>query len=255
MQHKRYVRDTLRHAWQQVKGSKWPAFLCFFVIGAVSYIGSFYIRQQREPGDMQSHDTFLLNHIYWPTLFYILIASTLCGLFMIGLKRARTIEITAREGFSYYRYFFKASVMFLITFYVADCITIATSYYANYHAAHDLAQSNSPISTVILILIIFGTLFGLLIKLLTTLSPIILIEQNAGPIEALLKSIKALWKHFWPALRLIVTLGVLNLLATAAFGVGLLWTVPLTFIAFGHLYQDIFEPEAALQPAAMEADQ
>jgi hypothetical protein len=44
---------------------------------------------------------------------------------------------------------------------------------------------------------------------------------------------------------LMLILGLLNLATLLTRGIGLIWTVPLTFISIGLLYQKIFGIEAA----------
>ena len=69
--------------------------------------------------------------------------------------------------------------------------------------------------------------------------PLIVIE-NLGPIAALKRSIRTVNQHFFAYAGLFLLLGILMILSAIPFGLGLLWTLPLYFNAYGAVYRKAF---------------
>lgn len=73
----------------------------------------------------------------------------------------------------------------------------------------------------------------------------LVVEKGLGPWQALETSRKAVSKRWFAVFGLCMLIGLINMLGMLAFGVGLVWTVPFTAIAFGILYRNMFGFEAA----------
>ncbi len=66
-----------------------------------------------------------------------------------------------------------------------------------------------------------------------------IIEHKAGPIEALQMSWHMTDGKFWNVLLVnLVVIGI-NILGVLALGIGLLWSIPTTMVAFAHIFKQL----------------
>jgi hypothetical protein len=71
----------------------------------------------------------------------------------------------------------------------------------------------------------------------------LLIEKNLGPWQALEASRKAISKRWFAIFGFFIVLTLINLVAMIPLLIGLIWTVPMSVIAMGILYRNIFGVE------------
>lgn len=64
-------------------------------------------------------------------------------------------------------------------------------------------------------------------------------DENINPVEAIKKSWHITRNRFWRLFGFIVVLGLLNLLGLIALVIGLLFTIPISIIAYTKLYKDL----------------
>jgi len=83
------------------------------------------------------------------------------------------------------------------------------------------------------LLIVPGIIFGLMFMFAT----FVVIEREAGPIDALNESNRITRGHKWPLLGLVLLLVLINLLGVLALVVGLLVSIPVSTLAFVHAYR------------------
>ena len=68
--------------------------------------------------------------------------------------------------------------------------------------------------------------------------PYLIVEnENLGPLDAMKKSWKLTEGKFWKLFGWMVVMAVVNFVGFLALGVGLLFTIPTTWIAHAHLYK------------------
>ncbi len=72
----------------------------------------------------------------------------------------------------------------------------------------------------------------------------LIVDKNLGPWEALEASRKAVGKRWFAVFGFAFLLGLINMVAMIPMGIGLVWSVPLSVIAFGILYRNVFGCEA-----------
>lgn len=67
--------------------------------------------------------------------------------------------------------------------------------------------------------------------------PFFILDKDAGPVEALQMSAKATYGIRWPVFLLFMSFLGLNIVGALLFGVGLLFTIPTTLLAFAIVYR------------------
>lgn len=94
----------------------------------------------------------------------------------------------------------------------------------------------------ILILVGFALLIipGIYLSVAYMLAIPLVADRNLGIWDALETSRKAITKHWFPVFRLTLLIILINFIAIIPLGLGLIWTAPMSVIAFGILYRNIF---------------
>ena len=129
---------------------------------------------------------------------------------MIGIRRAADQPATINELFAYFGLF----VPLLVT---GLAITVLTY-----------------LGLILLVLpgIYLGVSYALAIPLV--------VERGLSPWQAMEASRKAIGQHWFKVFGLFLALGLIMLLSAIPLLIGLVWTLPLAFIAIGVLYRTIF---------------
>lgn len=102
----------------------------------------------------------------------------------------------------------------------------------------------------LILLIVPGIIFALMFMFTT----FIVIDRELGPIEAMKESMRITRGHKWPLLGFVLVLGLLNVAGAVALGVGLLVSIPVSFLAFVHAYRTLAGravPSRAVADAAL----
>ena len=69
---------------------------------------------------------------------------------------------------------------------------------------------------------------------------ILMLDKDMGLWKALETSRKAVTKHWFKVLGFYIVIFIISILGSIPLGIGLIWTAPLSFIAYGTLYRNIF---------------
>ena len=77
---------------------------------------------------------------------------------------------------------------------------------------------------------------------------LLVVDKNLGAWEALEASRKAVTHHWFKFFGLVLVLLLINMISMLAIGLGLIWTIPMSFIAIGILYNKIFGFSNAIPP-------
>ena len=77
---------------------------------------------------------------------------------------------------------------------------------------------------------------------------LLVVDKNLGAWEALEASRKAVTHHWFKFFGLLLVLLLINMISMLAIGLGLIWTIPMSFIAIGILYNKIFGFSNAIPP-------
>lgn len=204
------IGDVLGEAWHKVKGMKGTLVVAAIIYGVAVNLLSFVIAfvlgllgliHDSEPGALQIIVSVLAGALCYPLL---------AGLNMIGIRRAADQPATINELFAYFGLF----VPLLIT---GLAITVLTY-----------------LGLFLLVLpgIYLGVSYALAIPLV--------VERGLSPWQAMEASRKAIGQHWFKVFGLFLALGLIMLLSAIPLLIGLVWTLPLAFIAIGVLYRTIF---------------
>lgn len=204
------IGDVLGEAWHKVKGMKGTLVVAAIIYGVAVNLLSFVIAfvlgllgliHDSEPGALQIIVSVLASALCYPLL---------AGLNMIGIRRAADQPATINELFAYFGLF----VPLLIT---GLAITVLTY-----------------LGLFLLVLpgIYLGVSYALAIPLV--------VERGLSPWQAMEASRKAVGQHWFKVFGLFLALGLIMLLSAIPLLIGLVWTLPLAFIAIGVLYRTIF---------------
>ena len=76
------------------------------------------------------------------------------------------------------------------------------------------------------------------------LAPYAIADTNANPIEALKRSWHLSAGRFWPLFGLSIFTGILNLIGMFALGIGMIFTIPASYVVLAHYYEQLVGVEA-----------
>ncbi len=102
----------------------------------------------------------------------------------------------------------------------------------------------------ILLGLIFLIVPGIIWAIKFQFMPLLVIDKGMDPVEAMRESALMTEGHKWHLLKFGAVIAVINLLGLLCFVVGLLVTVPLTTLAYIHIYRKLSSP--SLTPEAVQ---
>lgn len=208
------VDGVINQAWSRVKGYKGTlvsaAIVYFVALNLLSFVLAFVLALfSHGLGNPSPVADKLLEGVV------SLLASALCaplmaGTNLIGIRRAADQPATINEVFAHFGRF---AALF------ATALAISGLVYAG---------------TLLLLLpgIYLGVAYSLALPLVA--------ERGLSPWQAMEASRKAINRHWFKVFGLYLTLGLFLLLSAIPLGIGLVWTLPMAFIAVGVLYRTLF---------------
>ncbi|MCX7122855.1 MAG: hypothetical protein NTV32_04175 [Gammaproteobacteria bacterium] len=233
------IRHTIKDAWALVKGSK-RAFFTTFIAMALLQAALVCIQEEISLlGDKSNLSSPLI------TILMLLITSPLsAGFAMIGLKRARGESVKWKSGLVYFKKILPLFSAYFISM-MAMWLGVIVILFVFFHLSQSFIMPhllNAGFATRFSVLVIFA-LIGLLalsaINTLFSFNPLLILDEKKRSLQAVSKSIKLAWAHFKKLYGLVIILLCLNILGAIPFGLGLIWTIPLTYISIGLVYQKI----------------
>lgn len=211
------VGETISEAWSLTKGAKGPIWLGLFfyaiVFGVVAVILNLI---GLDPAAMQNGSPGTIAGIaFLRTIILWLVALPMgIGLFMLGLRRAVNAPLNGTQVFAY----FGDTIKFLITAILVYILTL-----------------------IGLILLVIP---GIYLMFAYYLSLPLAADKKLSPWAAMETSRKAISKRWFSIAGFFILLGLINLVAAIPLGIGLIWTLPMSAIAVGILYRNMFGMEA-----------
>lgn len=232
------LKPILREAWKQVCGSK----LSFLVVGLVMAIIELSITGVQAELSHGAEGLSLENIV---ALLVMTFASLplITGYYMFGVRRARGESIRPKEGFIYYK-----KIIPLFFAQVLSAVTVWILMYGVAYVAFGLAVSSSELHKTLFVLIvtILVAIYVLISAALFALFQfmlILVVDQGQSPWQAYKNSIKMAF----PNLKVLVIAGllfwVLDMLALIPLGLGLIWTLPFSYITTGVFYREILKQQ------------
>lgn len=211
-EYKLSIGDVLSEAWQRTKGAKGTvivAIVVYLVVYAVLLGLAAAISAMISPS---------IGAVMQLAAGLVL-APMGAGLFMIGLKRAVDAPISFQLMFNYFAYL--------------------------------LPLIGAAILIYVLVLIGFLLLIlpGIYLMVAYYMAIPLIVEKHMGVWQAMELSRKAITKRWFTVFGLGIVLGLLNMIAAIPMGIGLIWTIPMSLIAYGIVYRNMFGVETETQMA------
>lgn len=211
------IGEIIGEAFDKTDGAKWT-FVKVFLIWFLTVLtltlpfefATPYIIKNFSQNEFAIYGIAFINQLIQTAIFTPLGVA----IWMIGLRRSLDIDIGPKILF---RYFNKAGPLLIM---------VLMQYF------------------MIIIGLICLVLPGIYLMFAYTLSAMLMVDKDMGPWEAMETSRKAITKQWWTFFIFFIFMGVLVLLSALPLGIGLLWTLPISTIAMGIIYRDMFGYEA-----------
>jgi hypothetical protein len=230
------IGATISQAWSLVKGSK-RVFICVFFVLLV--LQSILLGVQEEMNIVYHQAPGV--HAVFTILMIFLSSPLMAGFAMLGLQRARGKTLKVKSSFLYYKQIFP---IFSVYFIGLACtwivmlilIAIVLSIFMLMGQAHLLTHVAARIGTVSVLALI--CVLGLMaVNMLFSFSYFFLLDAGERFHTAVWSSVKMVWANFKKMYGLLIVLSLLNTLGIIPFGLGLIWTLPLSYIAIAVAYE------------------
>lgn len=219
------IRAVIKEAWAKTRGAKgsvWVAFIVYLLILVPVSLGIPYVLtviglpNEMVPGQVPS--PAVVGGFVTAQILIMLISLPLsAGIFMLGLKLASGIPVSAMEVVRYYH---KALPIFFTLFLMYLMILIG------------------------FILLIIP---GIYLMIAYYMAIPLVVEKGLSPWQALEASRKALSKHWFRFLGFGMAILLIMILSILPLGIGFIWTMPMAIIAYGIVYRNIFGFDEAIK--------
>lgn len=207
------IGDVLREAWEKTQGAKGTIFLACLIyaailIGVSMVLGLLNVVTGGTAGSivLQVVTQLVTTAISMPMA---------AGLTIIGIRRSVNAPITPGLVLRYFNMLLPLFVMTLLMY----------------------------------VLVILGYLLlilpGIYLSVAYYLAIPLMIDKNLGAWEALESSRKAITKRWFAVFGFLLLLGLINLATIVTLFIGMIWTIPMSLIAMGIFYRNVFGVEPA----------
>jgi len=203
------IRSILREAWDKTNGAKLPingALVIYALVFVPVLAIPFIVLNGGDP----STPLPISGQIAQQLLSALVGAPLAAGLFIIGLRRAVDLPIRASMVLS------------------------------QFHKIVPLFVAQLLFSLLMIVGFLFLILPGIYLAVGYQLGSGLVVDKNLGPWKALEASRKAIGKHWFRSFGLVLALVLINMLTVLTLFIGLIWSVPMSLIAFGVYYRTIF---------------
>lgn len=217
------IGEVVNEAWEKTKGAKGPILLALglyvLVYAAVAFASHVVLSAAGlasvPESDGSNMGSVMAFNLLQNTVVTVSTLPLMLGVFILGLRRAVDAPLSV------------ASIMNHYDKTVALAVTLGMMYL---------------MLTIGFILLIVP---GVYLSIAYYMALPLVAEKGMRPWQALETSRKSVGKRWFAVFGLCMLIGLINMLGMLALGIGLVWTIPFTVIAFGILYRNMFGFEAA----------
>lgn len=246
---KQGIGDIIKESWELISGFKWNFMKVFILMMAVVIVAELLFFHFFQPGMFHPDP---VTHKYPQASPYLtLVISYFSYLFVIplslmGVRRAIGLPTSAGAAFKAMFDSFSNIIAIIVALML---IAFGFDKFANYMSTHH--------SLGIIIVYIVALLVNILISLTGLFAILLVITKKINMNEAIAQSLAGVVKHIGLLLATYILLMVIMILSAIPFGIGLIWTIPMSFIIFGILFRNIYGVKNAVslanaQPGASE---
>jgi len=160
------IRNTLRHAWQVLHGSKaalWAVngvILALFILVTIvtMLVASMHI-DLSDPHALTAPLVEFVLQLLFSVFLYAVVAPFAAGIFMLSVRRARGDSIEPADGFRYLRYWLPIAVILIIIALIVVTIntlmSIPIAYFSSIHSVPGVALAGATGLIAVLIAVGF----------------------------------------------------------------------------------------------------
>jgi uncharacterized membrane protein len=212
-EYKLSIGDVLSEAWAKTGGSKWPfhlSFLYYFLVmmGIMMVLGV-VVAIGQDMGFM------MLLQILMQIGINLIVMPMIMGIVMMGVRRSVDRPISAGMVFNYFSKMLPLFVTMLLIY----------------------------------LMVIIGFLLliipGIYLMIAYYMAMPLVVEKGLSPWQAMETSRKAITHRWFSVFGLFIVMTIILIISMIPLGLGLIWTLPMTMIAYGILYRNMFGVEAA----------
>jgi len=216
------VIPTAKEAWAKVSGSKMPMVLAALVCIAIQIVIQII--------------TGMFTNVIGPVavafvsniIAILVLLPAIAGVMYMGLQRVRNLPLTVSQVFYLYK---KDLLIQTWIFYIA--------YFAIFLAAGILIAIFSNIPALYLIASIVIVLALIYICARISLGIYFIFDNNEKGIDAIKHSYNITKPYIWKLIFSFILIGVAMFVGALLLMVGLIWTIPFSYIFMGLIYQKI----------------
>lgn len=212
------IGGILSESWEKTAGAKGTlnlaGFFYFLVAIAVMVVIQVVVGSYTSTNPEASPGQVMAISMSLQLLSSMITMPVVMGLFLLGLRRAVGVPIESASVFSHF------------------------------------GKGPALLGTVIImyIMMMIGFLLlvlpGIYLMVAYFMAMPLVVEKGLSPWQALEASRKAVSKHWFGFLGLYIVLILIIMISAIPLGIGLIWTVPMLFIAWGIMYRNMFGCEA-----------
>ncbi|GAB2189027.1 DUF975 family protein [Sessilibacter sp. MAH2] len=209
------IGEVLSEAWARTKGAKIPinvAACIFSIIAAIIMlaIGYSFFEQIIESENSESFFSSMITSFIFGVVLTILYIPMFGGLLMMGVKRAVNAPLQVGEIFAYF-----PKIIPLILLVIVSNLFIQIGYFLFF-------------------------IPGIYLAIAYSMSTPLVLDKDMSFWTAMETSRKAVTRKWFPMFGLIIILSIINFIAAIPLFIGLFWTMPMSLIALGIVYRNMF---------------
>ncbi len=211
------VGDVLKEAWQKTKGAKgavWGGMIVMYLLlfgltfGAVMALSGGTI--STDPAAMFGAGSAVGLNVGVQVVSSLLSMVFTAGIMLIGVRRAQNQRVSWKMVFAGLPKVFSIAIAMILQFILVG------------------------IGFVLLVLP------GIYLTVGYALTLPLILEKGYGPWQALEASRKAIHKKWWTVFGVYLLMMLIYAVSMIPAGIGLIWTIPMFFVALGVLYRYLF---------------
>ncbi len=253
------IRHLLRQSWHLVSGTKGAVFwllfsallllvICQLIAAKLGFLGA----AQGSTAAVSTKSSSALQYFSSMPLYLCLsfiMAPFFAGGFMIAIQRAQGQAVSSTSGLLYfYKWLPLGVAMILISLFsliiTAILILLPISILEVVHI-HLSTPDYAYLAYGTIAWIALAIIITYVFQLLCIFALPLVIEKEFNPLRAVWVSIRASFKHLPLIILLLILSVILNTIGMVCFLVGMLWTMPMTFIMWGMVYRYIIDHQVS----------
>lgn len=220
------IIDMIKTSYTYTKGFKATAWMFVILIAIIMYI-VYQIFGLFLPNSEPNSEQFQKNIQIIGFLAIPISAPFMTGIYMTIITYIRGEDVSYKSVFNYYSIMWKLSLASLFVHTINKSIFFGISTIGEY---------------LHLELVILAYIVSMAIGIIYLFTLPLIADKGLKIWDAMELSRKAVFSHFFSIIILYILLAIVMILSAIPLGIGMIWTMPMFFIAFyGLLYRVIFD--------------